>query len=302
MSQVLSTIGALQLVKLGKLGLYEDLRDERFKFEMPIRSGFEMMKGQEPNLAMLLSHRSGFGLKGLKGYTNGRQLPKLDDIINGTGGANSQKLFMNHAPNTRYSESAGGFIILDKIIESVTGEKAGDWLNDNVLTSLNMKNSTFKIDLAKKYLDDHNVAAGHNPTGGMLQGERYRYPESSAYGLFTNAIDMTNVISMLNQGGTFNGRRLLTTDLAETILTPINEKEKRTRGVGVMVTNFEDINDSGTNFRYNASGICTGFRSMMFGFPLQKTGVVVMSNGNAKDGPRFCYDVASAVMKTLGWQ
>ena len=69
-----------------------------------------------------------------------------------------------------------------------------------------------------------------------------------------------------------------------------------------MVTNFEDINESGTNFRYNASGICTGFRSMMFGFPLQKTGVVVMSNGNAKDGPRFCYDVATAVMSTLGWQ
>ena len=302
MSQVISTIGALQLVKDGKIGLYEDLRDERFKFEMPIRSGFEIMKGQEPNLAMLLSHRAGFGLKGLKGYTSGRQLPNLDDIIKGTGGANSQKIFMNHPPNTRYGESAGGFIILDKVIESVTGQKAGDWLNENVLSPLNMKDSTFKIDLAKKYIDDHNVAAGHNPSGGMLQGERYRFPESSAYGLFTNAADMTNVISMLNQGGTFNGRRILTTDLAETILTPVNGKEKRTRGVGVMVTNFEDINDSGKNFRYNASGICTGFRSMMFGFPLQKTGVVVMSNGNAKDGPRFCFDVATAVMSTLGWQ
>jgi CubicO group peptidase (beta-lactamase class C family) len=302
MSQVLSTIGALQLVKLGKLGLHEDLRDKRFNFTLPIRSGFEIMKGQEPTLAMLLAHRGGFGLTGLKGYTNGYQLPKLDDIINGTGGANNPKIFMDYPADTRYEESAGGFILLDKLIESVTGQPAAEWLDENVLKPLEMKDSTFKIDLNKKYIDAENVAAGHNPNGGMLPGERYRFPESSAYGLFTNAIDMTNVVSMFNQGGTFNNKRILTTDLVETMLTPVNEKEKRTRGVGLMVTNFEDINENGTNFRYNASGICTGFRSIMFGFPLQKTGVIVMSNGNAKDGPKFCYDVATSAMNAMGME
>lgn len=302
MSQVLSTIGALRLVKLGKLGLNEDLRADRFKFEIPQVPGFEIMEGQEPNLAMILSHRGGFGIKGLRGYTQGRQLPKLDDILKGTGGANSKKVALNYAPNIKYEESAGGFILLDKIIESVTGQKAADWLDQNVLSPLNMKDSSFQVEIKKQYLNNYNVAAGHNPTGGTLQGDRYRFPETSAYGLFTNAIDMTNVVSMINQGGMFNGQRILTTDLVETMLTPINEKEKRTRGVGVMVTNFEDINEDGTNFRFNASGICAGFRSMFFGFPLQRVGVVVMSNGNAKDGPRFCFDVANAVMSTYGWQ
>lgn len=302
LSQVFSTIGALKLVEMGKIGLYEDLRDERFKLDIPVKPGFELMEKQEPSLGMILSHRGGLGSTGLKGYANGRQLPTLDNILKAMGGANNQKVMVNYPPNTKYEESAGGFILLDKIIENITGEKAADWLDKNVLAALDMKNSSFQVELAQKYLTENNAAAGHSPTGGMMQGERNRYPESSAYGLFTNAIDVANVIPMLNNGGTFNGRRILTTDLVETMLTPINEKEKRTRGVGVMVTNFEDINENGTNFRYNNSGISTGFRNMFFGFPLQKTGVVVMSNGNAKDGPRFCFDVATAVMKTYGWE
>ncbi len=78
--------------------------------------------------------------------------------------------------------------------------------------------------------------------------------------------------------------------------------KKRTRGLGLQVTGFEDINDTGSNFRYTSSGQCGGFRSFVMGYPVQGTGVVVMTNGNAKDGPRFCFDVAMTVAKTYGWE
>ncbi len=38
------------------------------------------------------------------------------------------------------------------------------------------------------------------------------------------------------------------------------------------------------------------------GYPVQGTGVVVMANGNAKDGPRFCYDIAKTVADIYGWE
>ena len=302
MSQMVATIGALRLVRLGEVGLEEDLRDPKFGFDIPMKPGFEIMEGQEPTLAMILANRSGFNIKGLKGYSKGRALPKIDDIIKGTGGANNPKVAIEYPPNTEYAPSAGGFIILDKVIESVTKTPASKWLNDNVLKPLSMENSTFDIEADKKHLDAFNVAAGHNPSGGMLHGERLRYPETSAYGLHTTTQDLANIIAMINQGGSYNGGTFVTTDLIEALLTPVNEKEKRTRGLGVMVTNFEDINETGSNFRYSSSGQCGGFRSLIFGYPVNGTGVVVMANGNAKDGPRFCYDIAKAVMDTYGWE
>jgi CubicO group peptidase (beta-lactamase class C family) len=302
LSQLVSTIGALRLVRLGKIGLEEDLMAEELGLDISMKPGFELEEGQEATLAMLLANRSGYGVKGLKGYTKGRTLPNLDNIIKGAGGANNGKVAIEFPPNTRYEPSAGGFIMLDKIIQKVTDQPADKWLDENVLGPLKMKDSSFDIKVNKAFLDDYNVAAGHNPNGGTLTGERYSYPETSAYGLHTNVKNMANIISMINQGGSFNGETFITTDLIETLLTPVNQLEKRTRGLGAMVTNFEEINETGSNFRYTSSGQCAGFRSLIFGYPVQGTGVVVMTNGNAKDGPRFCYDVAKAVIDTYDWE
>ena len=302
LSQLVSTIGALRLARLGKIGLEEDLRDEKLGLDIPIKEGFEIIEGQEPTLAMLLANRSGYGIKGLKGYSGGRTLPNLDNILNGTGGANTSKVAIEFPPNTRYEPSAGGFIMLDKIIQKVTEKPASEWLGENVLAPLKMEDSSFDIKVNKAFSDENNVAAGHNPNGKMLSGERYDYPETSAYGLYTNVKDMANIIAMINQGGSFNGQSFITTDLIEALLTPVNELEKTTRGLGVMVTNFEEINETGSNFRYTSSGQCAGFRSLIFGYPVQGTGIVVMTNGNAKDGPRFCYDVAKSVIDAYGWE
>ena len=160
--------------------------------------------------------------------------------------------------------------------------------------------SLFKIDVDDRFLKKHNVAAGHNPRGGALRGGRNRYPESSAYGLYTTAEDMAQMLIMMNQGGRINGREFLPIEALEEMLTPINHKEKRTRGIGFRVTDFAQVNNEGTNFKYWNSGANSGFRSLFFGFPMQKGGIVVLTNGNATDGPRFCYDVANSAAKIYG--
>jgi CubicO group peptidase (beta-lactamase class C family) len=302
MSQLVSTIGALRMVRLGDISLEEDLREEKFGLDIPITIDYELLEGQEPTLAMILANRCGFNIKGLRGYSKGRKLPNIDNILKGTGGANNPKVEIKTPPNTNYQPSSGGFIVLDKLIQNTTKQTASQWLNQNVLSPLGMKNSTFNIQPNSQWLSDSNVAAGHNPNGGTLNGERLLYPETSAYGLYTNAQDLANVITMINQGGSYNGQTFLTTDLVESLLTPVNELEKHNRGLGLNITPFGDINYDGSNFRYLASGQCGGFRSLIVGYPIQGTGVVVMSNGNAKDGPRFCYDVAMSVAKAYGWE
>lgn len=302
MSQLVSTIGALRMARLGKVSLDQDLREEKLGLDIPIKKGFEIMEGQEPTLALLLANRCGFGIPGLKGYSQGRALPSLADMLKGGGKANNRPVNIGFPPDTKYQPSSGGFIFMDKLIQKLENQPADKWLNENVLGPLGMKDSSFNVKIDDKYIKDHNVAAGHNPNGGMLTDERFNYPESSAYGLNTNVKDLANIIKLINQGGSYNGQTFLTTDLVEALLTPVNEKEKRTRGLGLSVTSFEDINQDGSNFRYTKAGQSVGFRSFIMGYPVQGTGVVVMSNGNAKHGPRFCYDVAKTVADIYGWE
>lgn len=303
LSQLVSTIGALRLVRLGKFGLEQDLRDDKLGFATPISASLKIDEGQEPTLGLLLGNRCGFNVTGLKGYSKGRPLPNLENILNGKGGANNFKVEIKKTPNTAFEPSSGGYIFLDKMIKKITSQPANRWLDDNVLKPLEMKDSSFDVNIDNKYVADNNVAAGHNPNGGMLTGERYRYPESSAYGLNTNVKDMANIISMINQGGSFKGQTFLTTDMVEALLTRVNEKEQPNRALGGLnVTPFDKINATGSNFRYSTSGQCVGFRSILMGYPIQGTGVVVMANGNAKDGPRFCFDVANAVIGAYGWE
>ncbi len=302
LSQVFSTIGAMRLTEQGKIKLDSDLRKNFLKEPLPIAGHLKIDKEENtPTLGLLLAHRCGFNVKGLAGYTEGLPIPELGEMLAAKGKAKNSKVEIKQLPNGTYQESAGGFMILDQLIHDLTGQKPDIWLNQNVLKPLNMKDSTFELDVPHQYLANFNVAAGHNPRGGALRGDRNRYPETSAYGLSSTATDVAQLIAMLNQGGRYNHRQFLSTETVENMLTPINHLEKGTRGIGLKMTEFNQVSPSGINFKYWNAGVCSGFRSLFFGFPIQKAGVVVLSNGNAVDGPRFCYDIANAVCEIYGF-
>lgn len=300
LSQVFSTIGAFRLANKNRVDLDADLREGLLKWTIPVKAPLKLTEEQKPTLRNLLAHRGGFGIKGLAGYSPGLPLPSLMDLLNGTGKARNPKLQIEFAPDLQYRQSAGGFILLDKLIKDLTNQEAADWLNDNVLQPLGMKNSSFKIDVDDKYISDYNVATGHNPRGRALYGDRNRYPETSAYGLHTTAEDIAQMLIMVNQGGDFNYSKFLPIEAIEEMLTPIHYQEKRTRGIGFHVTDFTQVVESGKNFKYWNAGANAGFRALFMGFPMQKGGVVVLSNGNATDGPRFCYDVANTIATVYG--
>lgn len=295
MSTAIATIGALRLVELGRVGLDDDLRTV-LDFEIPVKEGVHV--GEGPTLRQILGHRAGFNIKGLKGYKQGVVPPKLDQILKGEGRANNPKIQIEYNPDGKFQYSSGGFIFLDKIIEQTTGENPTKWLNKNVLEPMSMKSSTFNLKPAQAHYSKYNVASGHDPKGTAMYGGTYRYPESSASGLYTTAADFSNLIIMLNRAGVVHGRGVLTKESVEGMLTPSSDRNPE-RSLGLKLAKYVKPDEG--RFHYTLAGANMGFRSMFYGYPNREAGVVVLSNGVSGDGAKFCHDVAKTVIDTYQW-
>ena len=73
---------------------------------------------------------------------------------------------------------------------------------ENVLDPLGMSNSRFTT-APEKFYKERDLTWGHQGRKVV----RNRYPEYAAAGLYSNCIDLSNVIIMLNNQGLINGEQ-----------------------------------------------------------------------------------------------
>jgi CubicO group peptidase (beta-lactamase class C family) len=115
-------------------------------------------------------------------------------------------------PGARWSYSAvGGFDVLSRVVEIVSGQSFSDFLRARVFGPLGMNDTTFwptsaqRTRLVTSYLRRNNELVPREDPDSM-SGERYF---SAAGGLMTTASDYAQFAMMLANGGELNGRRIL---------------------------------------------------------------------------------------------
>lgn len=107
----------------------------------------------------------------------------------------------------------GSADILGAVIEAISGERFGDFLQKNIFEPLQMKDTGFYVPSDKAdrkavlYDNEGNVFNGH-PFGSTDGSKRPAF-ESGGAGLFSTAEDYSRLGSMLACGGEFNGVRIL---------------------------------------------------------------------------------------------
>ncbi|WP_372370614.1 serine hydrolase domain-containing protein [Candidatus Uabimicrobium sp. HlEnr_7] len=283
-SKTLCAVSVLKLVEQKKLSLNTDIRQCVNSRYLSYRSCL-----QNGNLAVtvqqLLSHRSGIigrgttyplstcsnfgsGGGGFAGYLDNKNLPSIDNILLGHSKSNSPRIEFSHYPNQRLSYSGSGYVLLQKIIENITQQDYATWAQENLFQPLNMKNSTFTKDVITKF-STANIASGHDSYGSVIKGKRRFYPESTAAGLYTTVTDLANVIILLNQQGIFDKNNLLNSQDVHAMLQ---------EDLGVFSSG------SGNYLSYSHSGSNAGFKTVYYGFPHHKSGIVIFSNS---DGASF---------------
>ena len=171
---------------------------------------------EEARIEHLLTHTSG-----LPAYTSAAELTKQfgslcpEKVI--------EKICALKAvskPGEEFHYSCLGYITLAKIIEIISGQNIGDFSSQNIFTPLGMKDTTYnppeawKRDIAATEVIDGKPLRGtvHDPLARLMAGL------SGNAGLFSNAYDLSIYCRMLLNGGTMNGKRILSPE-AVTLLT-----------------------------------------------------------------------------------
>ncbi|KAJ3017068.1 hypothetical protein HKX48_003749 [Thoreauomyces humboldtii] len=184
-SKPVTAVAVGRLVDQGLLDLDADVNVylKRWKVEPPV--------GVVVTLRLLLSHRAGLSVSAFSGYARNNEasrarIPNLVGVLNGDG--NSVPVGVDSVPGfERYS--GGGYAVVQCIMEDVCGKPFHEIMDELILTPCGMTHSTFK--LADVAPPSDNYASGHPFSHASISGKYMAYPESSAAGLWTTALDMS---------------------------------------------------------------------------------------------------------------
>lgn len=134
------------------------------------------------------------------------------------------KLPLEFDPGTRYAYSNTGLATAGRLIEVASGQPYERFIEERILKPLGMTDSFYfpdearkpRIALLYKYEDGKLKRAGANTLGGdatlFRAGARYAAPE---FGLYSTAGDMGAFHQMMLNGGTYQGKRILSRSSAE---------------------------------------------------------------------------------------
>lgn len=115
-------------------------------------------------------------------------------------------------PGSRFRYSSGGFAILGRIIEVVSGRPFERFIEERVFVPLGMRDSFFFIPAGKRdrVASVYRVRDGRLSRWGELEDYalRAKYP-GPEFGMYSTASDLASLCQMMLDGGTFKGRRIL---------------------------------------------------------------------------------------------
>jgi len=212
----ITATGILILMEEGKLALDDPVGKYLPEFKTATQ------KPQKTNAPItilhLLTHTSGLPVN---------RPPEIEDITIKRDRALSDvvailsKQEAEFEPGTQHRYCSGGFAILGRVIEVVSGQPYDQFIKQHIFDPLGMKDSFFFIPDDK----ESRVASVYKIQDGKLRKwqeiEEYRknakYP-GPEFGMYSTASDLASLCQMILDGGTFRGKRILAKTFVETMI------------------------------------------------------------------------------------
>ena len=294
-SKPVTVMVALHLVEAGLLDLDADVNDILRSWKVP-KSKYTQARadGVQPKITLhgLLSHSAGLRIQGYRGYPSGRQLPTLQQVLNGEPPANSRPVRVVQAPGKAYKYSSGGYIVVQQMIEDVTGRPLAALAKELIFDKLGMANSTFDSSLPEAYLAQ--AATAHNRTGEPVPGKWHTYPEQAAASLWTTPSDLARLIVEVLKSYKNESNRVLSVEMTRQMLaSQVNIGVGWDCGLGFNIV----IKDGMT--RLGHPGWNEGFHSIMLGCLEIGQGVVWMANG--ENGRHLGLELTHGLAEIVRW-
>lgn len=283
-SKPVTAYGALTLVEQKKVELQEDINTYLKSWKLPEN---EFTKDKKVTLKNLLNHSAGITVHGFLGYSTDLPVPSLVQVLNGTPPANSPPSVVDKIPEESFRYSGGGYNIVQQMMIDVEGKSFPTIMNDLVLQSLEMNNSSYHQPLTGEQLT--RAATGYLPDGTMVKGKRHTYPEMAPAGLWTTATDLAKFAVNIQETLKGKSDKGLSKEMTKKMLTPFVEDFI---GLGIFVAKKQD------EIYFEHGGWNEGFSSQLMAHQDKGYGVVVLTNANQPD---FISELIRSVARTYEW-
>jgi CubicO group peptidase (beta-lactamase class C family) len=218
-------------------------------------------KGDSVTIQMLLNHTSG-----IRDYTQlpefwayAEQIPLAPDSM--------ISLFKNvpyeFSPGTNFHYSNSGYFLLGFIIEKVSGQKYGDYLESNIINKIGLKNTGYdRLDSILQYR-----ARGYNKT---LYGFA-NAPHIAMEAPFSAGAIYSTIEDLYKWNKALMSNQILSASSTKKMTTAYSGHY----GFGLNVDNFQN------HSRLWHNGEIPGFKSAMVYFPTEDIFIAVLSNNES---------------------
>lgn len=243
-------------------------------------------------LRELLCHRAGMVPHGFAGYNERRTPPSLVDILNRnnflTGWLTANyfgPIKVSKPPGSAYRYSGGGYCVVQKAVEDVTGESFETAMSELVLQPLEMSRSNFQ----QPPQDTNNIACGYGWIKTISGGGRWRvFPEKAMGGLWATPQDLARFIIAVQEANSGKTSSAITPAIAQEFLKP---QFDAWQGIGIR------LDGTGENRGFYHAGENSGYFARLGAGVSNGRGWVILSNAQKnKFDP-----ILRSISKEFGW-
>lgn len=272
-TKALTATVALHFVEKGSIDLDRSVNDKIVNWKIPDN---RCTKEKKISLRHLLTHTAGINRpNGGFDLENGK-VPTLYQVLNGEPPALNHQLEVLSVPGEKHEYSNFGYIVIQKLLEDVTGISFPDLMKETLFKPLEMNNSTvnYPTELMKG-----KATVPHDENGKAK--EPGLHPVAFSHGgLLTTPMDLGKYVLELMNAHNGRSERVLSSHMMKKMLTPevnLNPTEFMGftgQGLGVFIVEKEQ----NTFFAHPGVNM-PGATCHMIGCAETGQGAVIMTNG-----------------------
>jgi CubicO group peptidase (beta-lactamase class C family) len=281
-SKPVAALGALKLIEQGKLDLDQNVNDYLQGYQVPEN---EFTSEQKVTVRRLLTHSAGTTVHGFPGYSQTDTFPTVIEVLQGEG--NTPLVLVDTIPGSIWRYSGGGYTIMEKVVEDISGQPLEVFLEEQILKPMGMANSTYQQPLGEKW--QSNVSAAYNRQGEIIEGKWHNYPEQAAAGLWTTPSELAKYCIEIQNIKAGKADGVLKQETVEAMLS----KHLNGWGLGPGLTG------EGESLLFRHGGKNAGFSNNMVAFANSGEAVIIMTN--ADQGVNLMAEILRSISTYYGW-
>lgn len=137
-SKPITALAILKMMEEGKVALDTDVNTYLKDWKVPENKFTQIEK---VTLRRLLTHSAGTTVHGFPGYQKNDSLPSTKEVLDGKG--NTAAVIVDTIPGSQFKYSGGGYTIVQKLLEDITGMPFDAYMDTHILQPLGMTHSTY---------------------------------------------------------------------------------------------------------------------------------------------------------------